>query len=166
MFCLHSVDDCASHLEQRMTKSRSLSKMSISSAGSSNYHLHREASYSLEDSEDDDESEMHVIYSPALHREHSPDEVPPQVNSKSHNKICGNYHLYHSSLFMQKTVHATNTFCFSLTLDYWAQQAYVSNRGSFEPFGAETDLTANWGISRTSKFEVNLHNLQVIILGL
>ncbi|KAL0184285.1 hypothetical protein M9458_019981, partial [Cirrhinus mrigala] len=61
-----------------MTKSRSLSKMSISSAGSSNYHLQRETSYSLEDSEDDDESEMHVIYSPALHREHSPDEVPPQ----------------------------------------------------------------------------------------
>ncbi|RXN29073.1 melanophilin isoform X1 [Labeo rohita] len=72
-------NDCTSHLEQRMTKSRSLSKMSISSAGSSNYHLHREASYSLEDSEDDDESEMHVIYSPALHREHSPDEVPPQI---------------------------------------------------------------------------------------
>ncbi|KAI2660618.1 Melanophilin [Labeo rohita] len=76
---LSHFDDCTSHLEQRMTKSRSLSKMSISSAGSSNYHLHREASYSLEDSEDDDESEMHVIYSPALHREHSPDEVPPQI---------------------------------------------------------------------------------------
>ncbi|XP_073702225.1 melanophilin isoform X2 [Garra rufa] len=72
-------DDCAPHLEQRMTKSRSLSKMSISSAGSSNYHLHREPSYSLEDSEEDDESEMHVIYSPALHREHSPDEVPPEI---------------------------------------------------------------------------------------
>ncbi|XP_043105366.1 melanophilin [Puntigrus tetrazona] len=69
-------DDCTPHLEQRMTKSRSLSKMSISSAGSSNYHFHREPSYSLEDSEDDDESEMHVIYS---HREHSPDEVPPQI---------------------------------------------------------------------------------------
>ncbi|XP_016351073.1 melanophilin-like isoform X2 [Sinocyclocheilus anshuiensis] len=74
-------DDCTLLLEQRMTKSRSLSKMSISSAGSSNYHLHREPSYSLEDSEDDDddESEIHVIYSPAPHREHSPDEVPPQI---------------------------------------------------------------------------------------
>uniref|UniRef100_A0A673KKI8 Melanophilin b n=1 Tax=Sinocyclocheilus rhinocerous TaxID=307959 RepID=A0A673KKI8_9TELE len=72
-------DDCTPHLEQRMTKSRSLSKMSISSAGSSIYHLHREPSYSLEDSEDDDESEIHVIYSPAPHREHSPDEVPPQI---------------------------------------------------------------------------------------
>ncbi|XP_016093255.1 melanophilin [Sinocyclocheilus grahami] len=75
-------DDCTTHLEQRMTKSRSLSKISISSAGSSNYHLHREPSYSLEDSEDDDdddESEIHVIYSPAPHREHSPDEVPPQI---------------------------------------------------------------------------------------
>lgn len=74
-----SVDDCTPHLEQRMTKSRSLSKMSLSSAGSANYHLHRELSYSLEDSEDDDESEMNVIYSPALLREPSPDEVPPQV---------------------------------------------------------------------------------------
>lgn len=67
-----------------MTKSRSLSKMSLSSAGSANYHLHRELSYSLEDSEDDDddESEMNVIYSPALLREPSPDEVPPEVRSK------------------------------------------------------------------------------------
>ncbi|KAK9969258.1 hypothetical protein ABG768_027451 [Culter alburnus] len=72
-------DDCTPHLEQRMTKSRSLSKMSLSSAGSANYHLHRELSYSLEDSEDDDESEMNVIYSPALLREPSPDEVPPQI---------------------------------------------------------------------------------------
>lgn len=77
-----SVDDCTPHLEQRMTKSRSLSKMSLSSAGSANYHLHRELSYSLEDSEDDDESETNVIYSPALLREPSPDEVPPQVKSK------------------------------------------------------------------------------------
>ncbi|XP_051761477.1 melanophilin isoform X4 [Ctenopharyngodon idella] len=75
----HFVDDCTPHLEQRMTKSRSLSKMSLSSAGSANYHLHRELSYSLEDSEDDDESEMNVIYSPALLREPSPDEVPPQI---------------------------------------------------------------------------------------
>lgn len=74
-----SLDDCTPYLEQRMTKSRSLSKMSLSSAGSANYHLHRELSYSLEDSEDDDESEMHVIYSPALLREPSPHEVPPQV---------------------------------------------------------------------------------------
>ncbi|XDV30515.1 hypothetical protein PO909_033430 [Leuciscus waleckii] len=72
-------DDCTPYLEQRMTKSRSLSKMSLSSAGSANYHLHRELSYSLEDSEDDDESEMHVIYSPALLREPSPHEVPPQI---------------------------------------------------------------------------------------
>ncbi|KAK7154074.1 hypothetical protein R3I94_007442 [Phoxinus phoxinus] len=71
--------DCTPYLEQRMTKSRSLSKMSLSSAGSANYHLHRELSYSMEDSEDDDESEMHVIYSPALLREPSPDEVPPQI---------------------------------------------------------------------------------------
>lgn len=60
--------------------------MSLSSAGSTNYHLQRELSYSLDDSdedEDDDEeeSEMNVIYSPALHREPSPDEVPPQVHS-------------------------------------------------------------------------------------
>uniref|UniRef100_A0A8C2GAJ0 Melanophilin b n=1 Tax=Cyprinus carpio TaxID=7962 RepID=A0A8C2GAJ0_CYPCA len=72
-------DYCIPHLEQRMTKCRSLSKMSISSAGSSNYHLHREPSYSLEDSDDDDESEMHVFYSPAPQREHSPDEVPSQI---------------------------------------------------------------------------------------
>uniref|UniRef100_A0A9J8A2W7 Melanophilin b n=1 Tax=Cyprinus carpio carpio TaxID=630221 RepID=A0A9J8A2W7_CYPCA len=72
-------DDCTPHLEQRMTKTHSLSKMSISSAGSSNYHFHRDPSYSLEDSEDDDESEMHIIYSPAPHREHSPDDVPPQI---------------------------------------------------------------------------------------
>ncbi|XP_042619585.1 melanophilin-like isoform X4 [Cyprinus carpio] len=71
-------DDCIPHL-QRMTKCHSLSKMSVSSAGSSNYHLHREPSYSLEDSDDDDESEIHVFYSPAPHREHSPDEVPSQI---------------------------------------------------------------------------------------
>ncbi|XP_059355356.1 melanophilin-like [Carassius carassius] len=72
-------DDCTPHLEPRMTTSRSLSKMSISSAGSSNYHFHREPSYSLEDSEDDGDSEMHIIYTPAPHREHSPDDVPPQI---------------------------------------------------------------------------------------
>ncbi|XP_039504590.1 melanophilin isoform X2 [Pimephales promelas] len=72
-------DDCTPYLEHRMTKSRSFSKMSLSSAGSANYLLHRELPYSLEDSEDDDESEMHVIYSPALLREPSPDEVPPQI---------------------------------------------------------------------------------------
>ncbi|XP_056321725.1 melanophilin isoform X3 [Danio aesculapii] len=77
-------DDCTPHLNQRLAKSCSLSKMSLSSAGSTNYHLQRELSYSLDDSddeEDDDEeeSEMNVIYSPALHREPSPDEVPPQI---------------------------------------------------------------------------------------
>jgi len=82
VFCLLSVDDCTPYLEHRMTKSRSFSKMSLSSAGSANYLLHRELPYSLEDSEDDDESEMHVIYSPAQLREPSPDEVPPQVLKK------------------------------------------------------------------------------------
>ncbi|XP_051998910.1 melanophilin-like isoform X2 [Xyrauchen texanus] len=69
-------DDCTLNLEQRMTKACSLSKMSISSAGSTNYHLHRELSYSL-DSDDDDESQMNVIpvYSPFLQREPSPDEI-------------------------------------------------------------------------------------------
>ncbi|XP_059417900.1 melanophilin-like isoform X2 [Carassius carassius] len=71
--------DKPSHFDDCTTKCRSLSKMSISSAGSSSYHLHREPSYSLEDLEDDDESEIHVFYSPATHREHSPDEVPPQI---------------------------------------------------------------------------------------
>ncbi|XP_051565047.1 melanophilin-like isoform X2 [Myxocyprinus asiaticus] len=69
-------DDCTLDLEQRMTKACSLSKMSISSAGSTNYHLHRELSYSL-DSDDDDDSQMNVIpvYSPFLQREPSPDEI-------------------------------------------------------------------------------------------
>ncbi|XP_021334598.1 melanophilin isoform X3 [Danio rerio] len=77
-------DDCTPHLNQRLAKSCSLSKMSLSSAGSTNYHLQRELSYSLDDSDDDEdddeeESEMNVIYSHALHREPSPDEVPPQI---------------------------------------------------------------------------------------
>ncbi|XP_052005112.1 melanophilin-like isoform X2 [Xyrauchen texanus] len=71
-------DDCTPHLEQRLTKACSHSKMSISSAGSSNYCLHRELSYSLDDSEDD-ESQMNFIYSPPLQREPSPDDVPPQI---------------------------------------------------------------------------------------
>ncbi|XP_051566900.1 melanophilin-like isoform X2 [Myxocyprinus asiaticus] len=75
----HFFDDCTPHLEQRMTKARSQSKMSISSAGSSNYYLHQELSYSLDDSEDDDESQINLIYSPPLQREPSPDDIPPQI---------------------------------------------------------------------------------------
>ncbi|TRZ02751.1 hypothetical protein DNTS_005430 [Danionella cerebrum] len=47
--------------------------------GSTSYHLHRELFYSQDNSEDDDESETNIVYSPSLHREPSPDEVPPQI---------------------------------------------------------------------------------------
>ncbi len=161
---MQSVDDCTPHLEQRITKSRSLSKMSISSAGSSNYHFHREPSYSLEDSEDDDESEMHIIYSPAPHREHSPDEVPPQVQIKKSWQNL--WKLWLVKLIKLHFIASFKQFMLKIhlvSLDYWAQRAYVSNRDTSEPLGAETHLVGNWGISRASKFEGDLHNQQVII---
>ncbi|XP_057192971.1 melanophilin [Triplophysa rosa] len=61
--------DDYTHIEQTMSQPRSLSKMSLSSAGSASYHLHRELS-----SDDEEDS-----YSPVLQREPSPHHVPPQI---------------------------------------------------------------------------------------
>ncbi|KAA0715793.1 Melanophilin Exophilin-3 [Triplophysa tibetana] len=65
------------HIEQTMSQPRSLSKMSFSSASSASYHLHRELS--LDSSDDEEDSQMHVTYSPVLQREPSPHDVPPQI---------------------------------------------------------------------------------------
>ncbi|XP_065107419.1 melanophilin isoform X1 [Paramisgurnus dabryanus] len=71
----HSHFDDYTHNDQWMSQPRSLSKMSISSAGSTNYYLHREFSYSPDDSDEDS-----VICSPALQREPLPDDVPQIID--------------------------------------------------------------------------------------
>ncbi|XP_017543025.1 melanophilin isoform X1 [Pygocentrus nattereri] len=76
----HSYCDECSFPENKMVRARSLSKISHSSAGSTNYPASGKLPYSVEDSEEEDlDNLQNLPYSMALRMESSPDGVPPQI---------------------------------------------------------------------------------------